>query len=221
MTLNNDGTCGTAPFSWAIGAGTSELELYAQDSTPGMPTLTASATGLDAGVGVLNIDCPSGQRVCPGLACVPATGGCCNDTECTAGGLPWVCNSNSHLCEPPPCSFPASCTFQTYVDRTAAGASRTVTFDSSGYTPKCMRVTTSQDVTFSGSFGTHPLQQTCGPSNRQMTTTNGVTKVVRFPQFGEYGYRCANHPAFVIDLRLVAERQFLTLDCTAQAIGQV
>lgn len=194
MTLNSDATCTTAPFSWAIGAGASELSLNAMDSVPGMPTLTATATGLDAGVQALTVGCPSGQRVCPGLACVPSVGGCCDDTECTAGGLPWVCNTTSHLCVPPPCSFPANCTV--FDDRTAGGANRTITFDSNGYVPKCMRVTTSQDVTFSGTFVLHPLQQTCGPSNRQMTTTNGITKVVRFPDFGTYGYRCANHPTF-------------------------
>lgn len=194
MTLFSDGACSNAPFSWAIGAGTSELELSVTDSVPGMPTLTARSTGLDAGVQALTVGCPSGQRVCPGAACVPAAG-CCDDTECTAGGLPWVCNTTSKLCAPPPCTgFPANCTV--FDDRTAGGASRTVTFDSNGYVPKCMRVTASQDVTFSGTFVLHPLQQTCGPSNRQMTTTNGLTKVVRFPDFGTYGYRCANHPVF-------------------------
>ncbi len=192
MTLYSENTCSSMPLNWVISSGSSELDLHVLDSVPGAPTLQVTSTGLDAGLETLAIDCPSGQRACPDT-CVP-TAGCCEDAECTAGGLPWVCNSN-HVCAPPPCTgFPANCTV--YDDRTAAGASRTVTFGSSGYSPKCMRVTTSQDVTFSGTFTLHRLQQTCGPSNRQMTTTSGITKTVRFSDFGTYGYRCADHPAF-------------------------
>ena len=192
MTLYSENTCSNMPFNWVISAGRSELELHVLDSVPGNPTLQVTSTGLDAGLETLIVACPVGQRACPST-CVP-TAGCCEDAECTAGGLPWVCNSN-HVCAPPPCTgFPANCTV--YDDRTAAGAMRTVTFGNSGYSPKCMRVTASQNVTFSGTFTLHRLQQTCGPSDRQMTTTFGITKTVRFSDFGTYGYRCADHPAF-------------------------
>ena len=194
LMLFDDASCTTSPAGWVIGADAGELALHVLDFVPGMPTLTARATGLDAGVQVLTIGCGAGQRVCPGVACVPSAG-CCDDTECTASGAGWTCDTTSHFCAPPPCTgFPANCTV--FDDRTASGASRTITFDSNGYVPKCMRVSTFQDVTFSGSFSLHPLQQTCGPSNRQMTTTSGTSKVVRFPDFGTYGYRCANHPVF-------------------------
>jgi plastocyanin len=192
MQLFSDSACTTMPFNWSIAAGTNEVDLHVMDSAPGMPVLSVRSAGLDGGSQAITITCAAGQRACPGL-CVP-TAGCCDDMDCTASGLPWVCNA-SHLCAPPPCgSFPANCSV--FDDRTAPGASRTITFDSSGYVPKCMRVTTSQDVTFSGTFGIHPLQQVCGPSNRQMTTTFGITKTVRFADFGTYGYRCANHPVF-------------------------
>ena len=194
MQLFSDSACTTTPFSWSIAAGASDLDLHVMDSAPGMPALQASSAGLDAGSQLVTIGCGAGQRACP-TTCVP-TAGCCDDTECTAGGLPWVCTT-SHVCAPPPCTgFPANCTV--FDDRTAAAASRTITFGSTGYSPKCMRVTPSQDVTFSGTFVIHPLQQTCGPSDSQMTTTNGTTRTVRFPNFGTYGYRCANHPAFEV-----------------------
>lgn len=192
MMLYSENTCSNMPFNWVISSGSSELDLHVQDSVPGMPTLQVTSTGLDAGLLMLNIDCPSGQRACP-TSCVPVAG-CCGDAECTATGLPWVCNTNN-VCAPPPCTgFPASCTV--YDDRTATTASRTITFGSSGYSPKCMRVTTNQNVIFSGTFSLHRLQQTCGPSDRQMTTTFGISKTVRFSDFGTYGYRCADHPAF-------------------------
>jgi plastocyanin len=188
----NDTACSFMPSAWSIASGMSELDLYVQDATPGVHTVRADSAGLDSGVGSFDFACAGNQRACPSQ-CVPA-GGCCNDTECDDGGVQYLCNMTSHQCVPPPCSFPANCT--TYDDRTASGASRTVTFDSNGYVPKCMRVTTSQDVTFSGSFTIHPLQQFCGPSDRNMTTTFGTTKTVRFSDFGTYGYRCKNHPTF-------------------------
>jgi plastocyanin len=193
MQLFSEGTCSTTPFTWSVPAGASQLDLNVTDPAPGLPRLTASSAGLDAGSQVVTVSCAAGQRACPN-GCVPGAG-CCDDAECTAGGLPWVCDTTSRLCAPPPCTgFPANCT--SFEDHTASGASRTITFDSTGYLPKCMRVSTFQDVTFSGSFAIHPLQQVCGPSNSNLTTTFGTTKTARFPSFGTYGYRCANHPVF-------------------------
>lgn len=190
--LFQEGACLTSPAQWAISAGSSERSVHVMDSAPGTPTLTVTSTGLATATQVLTFTCPATQKACADRCVDPS--GCCGDGDCVGAGLPWVCNASS-VCEPPPCTgFPANCT--TWDDRTAPGASRTVTFNSSGYTPKCMRVTTTQDVTFSGSFSLHPLQQTCGPSDRNMGTTFGTTKTVRFPNFGTYGYRCANHPAF-------------------------
>jgi hypothetical protein len=193
MQLYSEGTCSTMPFNWSVPAGASQLDLNVTDPVPGMPTLTATAAGLDGGSQIVTVTCAAGQLACPN-GCVPNSG-CCDDTQCTTGGLSWVCDTTSHQCEPPPCTgFPAGCS--SWDDRTASGASRTITFDSSGYAPKCMRVSTYQDVTFSGSFFLHPLQQVCGPSNSNLTTTSGTSKTARFPSFGTYGYRCANHPAF-------------------------
>lgn len=192
LVLYEDNACSISPGSWAIPTGTSEVSFYLRDPTPGMTTLRVDSTGLDGSVRTLDFGCGANQRSCP-TGCVPA-GGCCDDTECNDGGVAFTCSMTSHRCVPPACQIPAGCGI--YDDRTAAAASRTVTFNSSGYTPKCMRVTTSQDVTFSGDFFLHPLQQFCGPADVNMTQTNGTTKTVRFGTFGTYGYRCANHPSF-------------------------
>lgn len=197
MDFFTESLCIATRGQWDIAAGASEVSLYVRDSTPGTTTLTVSSTGLASATQAFTITCPTMQRACNG-ACIAADG-CCTDNDCNDGGVAWVCNSSS-TCVPPPCGgFPAGCTTSDYVDRTATAASRTVTLGTSGgWAPRCMRVTTSQDVTFSvpSNFALHPLVQFCGPSDRQMTTTFGTTKVVRFPQFGEYGYRCANHPVF-------------------------
>jgi plastocyanin len=192
LQLYNDTQCSFQPSGWAIGAGASEVDVYFLEPNPGMPTLRVDSAGLDGSVKTLTIACPTGQRPCANGGCVD-NAGCCGDMDCDDGGVQYVCNT-SQRCEPPPCTFPANCT--TYDDRTASGASRTITFDSNGYSPKCMRVTTSQDVTFSGSFFLHPLQQFCGPRDVNMTATSGNSKTVRFPDFGTYGFRCKNHPVF-------------------------
>src|SRR5262245_57042802 len=51
------------------------------------------------------------------------------------------------------------CRPQQAVDASAQGANRTITFDDSDtYTPKCLRIAAGQSVTWSGSFGDHPLR---------------------------------------------------------------
>lgn len=192
LSVFSDGACIAMAPQWQIAGGASELTVHVKASAAGTPTLQVSSAGLTSDSQAFTITCPTGQRPCNG-ACIPSAG-CCGDGECNDGGVAWVCNSMS-VCAPPPCTgFPANCT--TWDDRTATSASRTITFDSSGYVPKCMRVQTFQTVTFSGSFSIHPLVQFCGPSDRNLTTTFGTTKTATFPSFGTYGYRCANHPVF-------------------------
>lgn len=193
MLLFEDGNCALAPGAWVLPANASELDVFPNDPTPGRVTVTASGAGLDAGVTTVDVACPQGQRACA-TTCVPAVGGCCDSSDCMVAGVQWVCGTTSR-CEPPACTgFPAGCT--TFDDRTASGASRTVTFDNNGYSPKCMRVTTTQDVTFSGSFSLHPLRQVCGPREFTFNPNFGNSRTARFSSFGTYGYECANHPAF-------------------------
>jgi hypothetical protein len=62
--------------------------------------------------------------------------------------------------------------------------------------PDCIRVSSGQSVTFSGSsFNIHPLRQTCGP-NLNMLTTSGTSKSFNISGLNTWGYECALHPAF-------------------------
>lgn len=192
LSVFSEGACIAMPPQWQLPGGSSEVTVYVKGSAPGTPTLQVSSAGLAPGSQSFTVTCPALQRACSG-ACI-ANDACCTNAECNDGGVAWVCNA-SNTCAPPPCgAFPSGCS--TWDDRTATSASRTVTFDSNGYAPKCMRVLTYQQVTFSGTFAIHPLVQDCGPSDRQLTTTFGTTKTATFPTFGEYGYHCANHPVF-------------------------
>ncbi len=191
MQLFADDACTFTPGAWSIPAA-GEVEVYAQGLTPGMSTLTARSAGVDAGLTALQVGCPGGQRACTNT-CVPANG-CCEDAECNDGGVAWVCKTTNHRCAPPPCSLPANC--GTFDDLTAPSANRTITFGSSGYSPRCIRVGTNQNVTWSGNFFLHPLVQFCGPSDAQLTTTLGTMKTAQLFDFGTYGYRCADHPSF-------------------------
>lgn len=87
----------------------------------------------------------------------------------------------------------ASCS--TFEDRTAAGASRTINFVPNQYTPRCLRIKAGQTVTFSGAFGSHPLQGACGASAvlpaSQLDT--GSTATFTFSTAGLYGYFCTFH----------------------------
>ncbi|MBL8912981.1 MAG: hypothetical protein JNM17_19965 [Archangium sp.] len=195
MQLFNDSACTFTPGGWGIATGASEFDLYVQDATPGPHTVRADSAGIDSGVSIFDFQCAANQRACPSQ-CVPA-GGCCDDSECDDGGVAWRCNM-SNACVPPPCSFPAGCTTSDYVDRTASGAMRTVTLDAQNRpTPKCMRISTSQSATFQWNFTIHPMVQFCGPRDANMTTTSGTSRTIgNFNSFGDYGYRCKNHPTF-------------------------
>ena len=93
------------------------------------------------------------------------------------------------------------CTLATAVDRTAAGAVRTVTFPSLAYTPPCLRIAVGQSVTWSGDFGSHPLRAgivaggtaTPQPGGPIADTSSGSTATFAFPTAGIYPYYCAAH----------------------------
>lgn len=98
------------------------------------------------------------------------------------------------------------CEDSDYVDRSAAGASRTVSFggqDGSpalGYSPACLIVSAGQSVTFQGDFGVHPFSpgtvsgsgETAGTplTNRSSGST---PYAVTFPAPGLYPYYCELH----------------------------
>ncbi|PZR12841.1 MAG: hypothetical protein DI536_14885 [Archangium gephyra] len=93
-----------------------------------------------------------------------------------------------------------------YVDRSAEGAARQVSFGSAndspalGYAPKCITIARGQSVTFSGNFNTHPLSPGAfnadagspgNPITRKDTGADDL--VVVFPEAGLYPYYCDLH----------------------------
>lgn len=94
------------------------------------------------------------------------------------------------------------CDTAAYVDASAVGASRTVTFPNAGltYMPKCLLIAAGQTVTFNGAFGTHPLRKgvsgdaNAGSPNNPITLTDaGTTATFTFPTVGTYPYICTVH----------------------------
>jgi plastocyanin len=89
----------------------------------------------------------------------------------------------------------------TYADHTGTSDARAIAFANFQYTPPCMKILAGQTVTFSGSFGGHPLMpgvpsSTTGTSssNNPITATNtGSTLAVAFPTAGSYAYYCNFH----------------------------
>lgn len=94
------------------------------------------------------------------------------------------------------------CNTADFVDRTAAGAIRTVSFGVGGFTysPKCITIAAGQMVTFSGTFSSHPLRPGIGanatagsPNNPITATSTGTTANFTFANAGTYPYNCQFH----------------------------
>ena len=98
------------------------------------------------------------------------------------------------------------CAPELFVDRTAAGADRTVGFGGEhgsggfSFSPKCLTIAAGQDVTWVGAFSTHPLTRgvpgnTSGgdAGNPIPTTMTGTSVTVSFPRPGTYPYVCGMH----------------------------
>jgi plastocyanin len=93
------------------------------------------------------------------------------------------------------------CTEQAALDRTAAGADRSVSFPGFAYTPKCMKVRVGQTVTWTGDFGFHPLRgglvvngvRTPQAGNPIPATSSGASVAVTFNTAGGWGYYCNVH----------------------------
>lgn len=100
----------------------------------------------------------------------------------------------------PPSTMINGCTLATATDRTGMGAT-TITFTSFSYTPPCIRVSPATAVTFSGSFGAHPLAAgaiaggtvTPDPTSPIQSTTAGTTATFSFPTAGTFPYYCTAH----------------------------
>lgn len=104
------------------------------------------------------------------------------------------------------------CASSQFVDRTAAGASRTVGYGGASgsalftYSPRCITIAAGQSVTFTGgttsSFGVHPLSPGVLNSPRAGTAGNPIPRVtdgnmrdvtVTFPSAGTFPFICEAH----------------------------
>jgi len=94
---------------------------------------------------------------------------------------------------------------RTFIDRTGASASRTLTwsFSISSDDLRCMQIKAGQSVTFSDGAGkaadfvSHPLAASGGDAPNPVTNVDKDTGVVKFEKAGTYGYACGNHPAML------------------------
>lgn len=99
--------------------------------------------------------------------------------------------------------FPLNgCLLATFVDRTAAGAARTITgpatLTPSQWSPPCMRIKAGQSVTWNvaATFALHPLEAAGGDSNTPIATPAGALTTITyaFPNAGLFGFDCGLHP---------------------------
>jgi len=109
----------------------------------------------------------------------------------------------------PPASAPGlnGCSDADFIDRTAAGAERTVAFGTGAspftYAPKCITVAAGQTVTFMGDLSVHPLAPGTSPAamsagtagNPIARTGAGTMARVTFAGAGTYPYFCELHYA--------------------------
>jgi plastocyanin len=92
------------------------------------------------------------------------------------------------------------CTLATATDFTAV-ANRTVEMFDDAYTPKCIRITVGQDVTWNGDLSAHPLapgRLTGGGIQPQAgnpipPTNDGASVTVAFTATGEWAFYCPIH----------------------------
>ena len=61
------------------------------------------------------------------------------------------------------------------------------------YTPKCLRLTAGQTVTFTGNFNSHPMHQACGPVAQALGEPAGSSAPFTLTVPGVYGYYCSQH----------------------------
>jgi plastocyanin len=93
-----------------------------------------------------------------------------------------------------------------FTDATAPGASRVINFGGNlgnAYDPKCLAIAANQQVTFNGSFTTHPLRPGLAPSqsggtpgspnNPIQSTSSGSSAPFAFVNAGTYPYYCSAH----------------------------
>ncbi len=119
-------------------------------------------------------------------------GGCTVDGDCTSG----TCTGNV-------CSLVNGCDLATATDMTAS-ATTTVTFANGNFTyaPKCLKVKQGTVITFTGSYGSHPLlggvvaggaATPAGSGPFVPVTNTGTTKDFTMTATGTFPYYCTAH----------------------------
>lgn len=78
-------------------------------------------------------------------------------------------------------------------------ATVTITFPVGGgaqqYSPSCMKVSKDTVITFTGGFGSHPLEPFGGDTPTAIPSkSSGTTVDVTMDTLGDYGFRCNFHP---------------------------
>ena len=91
-----------------------------------------------------------------------------------------------------------------YLDRTAAGADRQITWDFSIVTDpeRCLQVKVGQTVVWTGDFDTHPLAGQGGDNPNPIGLH--VNGAVTFTNAGTFGFHCLNHSVMVGAIKVVA-----------------
>ena len=90
---------------------------------------------------------------------------------------------------------------ESFVDRTAAGATRSLTWDESigGRAERCITIRAGQLLCWVGDFETHPLLAHGGDTPTPIDGSDCVT----FEDEGDYGYVCTFHPDMLGVVRVV------------------
>jgi plastocyanin len=87
------------------------------------------------------------------------------------------------------------CQEAAYVDRTADGADRTLTWDFSfaGSPERCLKIRVGQSVQWDGHFAAHPLESDQGDRPNPIVANLGDSGLIRFDRPGVFGFRCNFH----------------------------
>ena len=125
-----------------------------------------------------------------GGSCAPCAQGlgCRTALDCVSG----LCSGDTCAAPTGSCAGFGACS--SFLDLTAAGAERTITFGGERYSPSCVRVRFGQSVTWTGNFGSHPLREACGPVAAGVSASSGQTTTVTFDRaLGVFGFYCDVH----------------------------
>ena len=94
---------------------------------------------------------------------------------------------------------------KSFVDKSDAAASRTLTWDFPIATAaeRCTTVKVGQSVTFSGTFTTHPLRASGGDTPNPITGAEAAAGVATFTKAGTFGFLCGTHPAMTGAIKVI------------------